>query len=341
MTTNAKELTGRASPPQPAAQVRPFGDALTRLGYNVPALLAPLGLTPGVLNDPDALVPRDALARLLRAAAEQRRITNLAARIAFHTALGAYPLLDYLVATTDTVGDALRQLVRYFHLVGAPVRVDIVEEPDAVRLVLRDFDPFMAEYEAAIAIHHLREESQQRLQVSFVSLPHEPEDPRDLERLLGCAVRAPAAWSGIEFPKDAMATSLRRRDPVLRRVLEGSARQAAVAPHATGNDAADRVRAALTSRVGGRLPEMSEMARQLAMAPRTLQRRLAAEGVSYKELLDEARRTAAERLLVDRSLTVAEVGYLLGFSEPSAFHRAFKRWHDVTPLEFRGQTKDQ
>jgi AraC-like DNA-binding protein len=46
-------------------------------------------------------------------------------------------------------------------------------------------------------------------------------------------------------------------------------------------------------------------------------------------------------LRVDRSLTGAEVGYLLGFSEPSAFHRGFKRWHDVTPLEFRDQTKDQ
>jgi AraC-like DNA-binding protein len=71
------------------------------------------------------------------------------------------------------------------------------------------------------------------------------------------------------------------------------------------------------------------------MAGRTLQRRLAAEGVSYRELVDLARREAAERLLADRSLAVSEVGYLLGFSEPSAFHCAFKRWLGVTPLEYR------
>jgi AraC-like DNA-binding protein len=75
------------------------------------------------------------------------------------------------------------------------------------------------------------------------------------------------------------------------------------------------------------------------MAARTLQRRLAVEGVSFKELVDLARRDVSERLLADRSLSVAEVGYLLGFSEPSAFHRAFKRWRGVTPLEYRRSTQ--
>jgi AraC-like DNA-binding protein len=71
------------------------------------------------------------------------------------------------------------------------------------------------------------------------------------------------------------------------------------------------------------------------MARRTLQRRLAAEGVSYKALVDSVRPEAAERLLAYRSLAVTEVGHLLVFSEPSAFHRAFRRWLGVTPLEYR------
>jgi AraC-like DNA-binding protein len=163
----------------------------------------------------------------------------------------------------------------------------------------------------------------------------EPDDRLDLERLLRCPVRSPATWSGIEFPRNTMQTALTRRDPVLRAVLEGHAAGKAPVSNTEPDSAAKRVRAVLTSRIGEDLPDLEHVARHLAMAPRTLQRRLAAEGASYKDLIDLTRREAAERLLADRSLGVAEVGYLLGFSEPSAFHRAFKRWLGVSPLEYR------
>jgi AraC-like DNA-binding protein len=57
--------------------------------------------------------------------------------------------------------------------------------------------------------------------------------------------------------------------------------------------------------------------------------------VSFQQVVDVARREAAERLLTDASISVGEAGYLLGFSEPSAFHRAFKRWHSITPQAYR------
>ena|SRR6266446_3050760 len=337
MTARANELTRRASGAplmQPASQLRVFGDALGALGYDVTALLERAGLRSSDLADPDALIPCASVATVLGAAAEQQRVRNLGAHVAFHTPLGAYPLLDYLVLTTDNVGEALRQLERYFHLSTAPCRLDIVEEKQWVRLLLQDADPFVALYETTIVIHHLREETQQRVPVSFVSLTCEPDDRHDLERLLGCPVRSPAPWSGIEFPREAMRMPLRRRDPVLRSVLEG---RATLRPHdaALDNTVAAQVRTAVTSRIGGELPDVSQIARQLAMGTRTLQRRLAAEGVAYKNLVDHARRDAAQRLLADRSLAVSEVGYLLGFSEPSAFHRAFRRWCGVTPIAYR------
>jgi AraC-like DNA-binding protein len=68
---------------------------------------------------------------------------------------------------------------------------------------------------------------------------------------------------------------------------------------------------------------------------RTLQRRLEEAGCSYQDLLEQTRRDAAEKYLSDRSLPIAEVAFLLGYSEPSAFHRAFKRWKKVTPQAFR------
>ena len=101
----------------------------------------------------------------------------------------------------------------------------------------------------------------------------------------------------------------------------------------------EAVRSVVVTRLARGLPDVDAVARHLAIAPRTLQRRLAAKGVSYQQVVDDVRRDAAERLLADPSLAVSQIGYLLGFSEPSAFHRAFKRWHDVTPQEYRQTTQ--
>ena len=90
---------------------------------------------------------------------------------------------------------------------------------------------------------------------------------------------------------------------------------------AEGGVASD-VRRVLAKQVAGGDTRITAVARELATTSRTLQRRLAAAGLSYQELLDRTRREAAEKYLADSSLAIAEVSYLLGYSEPSALHRA-------------------
>lgn len=87
--------------------------------------------------------------------------------------------------------------------------------------------------------------------------------------------------------------------------------------------------------LNGRLPTVEAIAQQLAVSVRTLQMRLSKEGTSYRQLLDDIRKNMAFRYLQDRTVTIGEIAYLLGFSESSAFHRAFKRWTDQTPGEYR------
>jgi AraC-like DNA-binding protein len=96
----------------------------------------------------------------------------------------------------------------------------------------------------------------------------------------------------------------------------------------------------LASRVGDGDARIQAIARTLATSARSLQRRLAAAGVSYQELLDLARKDAAERYLIDSPLSIGEVAYLLGYSEPGAFSRAFRRWNKETPQAFRQRQRD-
>ena len=82
---------------------------------------------------------------------------------------------------------------------------------------------------------------------------------------------------------------------------------------------------------------MAEVAQQLGMSERSLRRRLAAEGVTYTQLFEQALASAAKRMLRDPDQSILGAAYAMGFSDSSAFHRALKRWTGVTPKQYRDQ----
>jgi AraC-like DNA-binding protein len=81
--------------------------------------------------------------------------------------------------------------------------------------------------------------------------------------------------------------------------------------------------------------DMAFAARRLGLSARSLRRKLQLEGMSYSDVVDDALATLAKRLLADEQRTIEQTAYELGFSAPSAFHKAFKRWTGVTPSDFR------
>ncbi|HYO69663.1 MAG TPA: AraC family transcriptional regulator ligand-binding domain-containing protein [Archangium sp.] len=102
-----------------------------------------------------------------------------------------------------------------------------------------------------------------------------------------------------------------------------------------GQDVVEQVRAVLRRMLNGDEPCMQEVARALGTSERSLQRRLSGARTSFVTLLGEVRRELARERLVHTDMEMAELSFLLGFSETSAFHRAFKRWEGMTPLEYR------
>ncbi len=96
-----------------------------------------------------------------------------------------------------------------------------------------------------------------------------------------------------------------------------------------------KVRQALWSELSGGKPTIGKIADVLGLSVRTLQRRLHEDGTSFANVLEDFRRDMSVRLLRDRGLAVYEVAFLLGYSEPSTFFRAFRRWVGMAPQEFR------
>jgi AraC-like DNA-binding protein len=91
----------------------------------------------------------------------------------------------------------------------------------------------------------------------------------------------------------------------------------------------------ITDRLSSGQPKIDTVARELGMSSRTLTRRLAEDGVTYKALLDEVRQKLALQYLKDRRISPKQVAYLLGYSEVPAFYHAFRRWTGSSPLQHR------
>ena len=100
-----------------------------------------------------------------------------------------------------------------------------------------------------------------------------------------------------------------------------------------------QVRATVWSLLGEGPPSLEQVAAALRMTPRTLQRRLAAEGTSVKREVRDTRKAMALAVLRDHSHSINDIAFLLGYSEPSAFFRSFKRWTGTTPRRFRKANK--
>jgi len=324
--------------PMQSANLRGMFGALERLGYDIDLLLAPFGLSRADLDDPDGRLPAQACAGIFAAIQNERRVKNPALCVSLETPIGANPLLDYLICSSESVGEGLKQLARYVSLVNPSIRLVFLEEEDPIRVLVEgSIDPFTVELTVSLSLLRLTRESGDQLQVARICFRQEPDDASAFQSVLHSEVETQSSWSGFALTREAWQLPLRRRDPLLRHWLEHKAAQI-LARQAGQEGVAMEVRRLLaTTASGGSIMSIGTAARRLAMSPRTLQRRLSEEGTSFDILREETRKQTSEVLLSDRTLSVGEVALLLGFSEPGAFHRAFKRWNNTTPDAFRKQ----
>jgi AraC-like DNA-binding protein len=114
-------------------------------------------------------------------------------------------------------------------------------------------------------------------------------------------------------------------------VLDGMLRQL------TESDIVSKIKRLVIDALPSGAPSEESIAEALHISPRTLNRRLADQDTSYRELLSEVRRDMAEKYIADPTIPIAEISYLLGFSEVSSFSRAFKRWTGEPPGTFRAK----
>lgn len=162
-----------------------------------------------------------------------------------------------------------------------------------------------------------------------------PRDLHEHEEFFGCEIRFGAEYDGLEFDRDTLAIPLPGADADLSQFLAEHLRALAGDPPAAAATLEVRLRDAISRRLGSQTLVMAAVAQELGMSSRTLRRRLFENRTSYHDILDGVRRELADELLGDSDHKLAEVAFLLGFSDASAFHRAYVRWTGHTPASRR------
>jgi len=311
-----------------------------RLGVPRAELLREARLREEQLRDPDARVPRSAIVRLWRAVGARVPDSALGLRYGAEVRLQDVGLVGYVMAFSRTVGAALTRLTRYDRILSETLAVtlDPMEHATWVRVdvepELRAFRP-AADFRLAALLAGCREIAAAPLVPLAVELPYRrPADVHEYERFYRAPLEFGALGTAFLLRNEDLARPVRSSDETLSGYLDRLAEQTLTA--LGGQDTLqDRVRAALFSELSEGVPSLDHVGRGLGMSGRTLQRELRQEGTTFAAVLTKLRQDMAPSLLRDGQLAVAEVAFLLGYQDPRAFQRAFRRWSGRSPRSFR------
>jgi AraC-like DNA-binding protein len=173
------------------------------------------------------------------------------------------------------------------------------------------------------------------LEVCFQS--PQPVNSKRLEELFNCPLSFDQPFNGFKFSESYLKAPLIHTEDTLRAFLRAAPYQLTSLYNEDDGGLLFKMRAVVGLDIGKGFPSVTDLADELNMSVRTLRRRLKAEGTTYQQFKDNLRREAAMGYLNRPELKINAVSALLGFDEPSAFHRSFKKWTGLTPGEYRQQ----
>jgi len=316
--------------------VRPF----LKLLRSHPAVRAEL-LGPLEAMDPDERLPIDAVHELLRGAVALTGDPDIGLKAARASEIGEFGALEYVASSAADIRGAIDAVGRYMHLVNDALSFTLEERGETAILHLEssvELPPTAEAFEVG-AVHmplDARFDSLLERPPYAVHFKHaRPDDVAEYERTFpGATLRFGEPFTGFSLGRDVLSMALPTHDPRLHEVLRKHA-DVMLTELPQVETFVERVRELILAELSGGNPGVKHIADRLHQSPRTLARRLEQHGTNFKDLLDELRRGLALRYAAHTDLQLSEIALLLGFSNSASFHRAFRRWTDSTPLDYR------
>lgn len=326
-----------------AAPLLGTSELLRERGLDVAAVLVELGMDVHTFDDPGNRIHYRTGAALVQRCAEMAACPHLGLLLGQQSRLQSLGSLGELMRRSPSLHVALRSLVLHMHLQtrgGIPtLSIKGARAMFGYAVYLRDLPSPQQAYDLALAYEYniLRDlcgPNWSPIEVTFSYA--RPKNTQPYRQFYKAPLRFDAKATEIVFRKDWLERALPGHDVNLYRALQRDlAKQLMLAP----SDCAEQVRRALRTAVPSGHASEREIAQLLSMAVRTLRRRLAEQGTTFRQLLEDVRYEIARQLLTGSHLSVNEIAEVLDYANTSAFTRSYRRWTGSPPTTWRSQNR--
>ncbi|MDF5721038.1 MAG: AraC family transcriptional regulator [Rhizonema sp. PD37] len=308
-------------------------------------ILAAIGLYPEILKDADVCISHEKFTALWVELVRCSANPSIGLRMAEFAQPSSWDVVGYAVESSPNLNEAMERIVRSVRVLHEEAEMVFEIQGKVARLTHTVLSSPLPLYRAVsdwvvagifLLIRRITGVDFVPFKVGF---QHRlPEEISAYHRLFRAPVEFNQPINEIVFDSTFLSLPLLKSDPDLGRVLDRYI-EVLLANLPTSESFIDSVRREISRELRGGNLDAEMIAKRLGFVSRTLQRKLKESGTSYQELLDETRQSLSIHYLQEQHMTVSEVAFLLGFSEASAFSRAFKRWTGTTPGEFRRALK--
>jgi AraC-like DNA-binding protein len=319
--------------------VLPLLEHLEREGFDLGTILARADIPRSAREAPRTRLPQGRFEALWHVATEVTGDPAIALRVSTLVKPSTLGIIGYLASASESRRNAFELVKSLTPLLWENFECDLECDDEVAFIRCRmggdsGASRFMTEYSIGLTISMSRSLGAARsdpLEARFSHAP--PEYAEEYERILRLPIRFDTGEDGVLFPISLIDTSNPSADAALRQLLQQyAADQLARIP--SHDRLSQRIRATIRSMLPLGGLSADTIADQLSLSTRTLRRRLHDEGTSYQEVVDDVRAELARRYLSGERRGIDEIAQLLGFSDSSAFTKAFRRWTGQTPSEF-------
>lgn len=312
---------------------------LREFGADPDEVIRRAGLDPQLLDDENNLIPYVALGHLLACCVAATRCPHFGLLVGTRGALSAIGPVGGLMQHSPTVGEALSALVAHLHLHDRGAAPTLTVAGNEAMLGYVIYQPGVESPEQlsdgalAIGMNIMRALCGPDWVPDEVLLPRDPPaDQRPYRGFFQAPVRFNQETAALAFSARWLGHRIAGADPIFRQVFESHVQELEAA---LKDDWKENLRRMLRTEILANRCSATSVAGRLAVHPRTLSRRLHSDGAGFQSLVDEARFEIARQLLAQAGIPLSQVAAALGYSEASAFTRAFRRWSGQTPTAWR------
>jgi AraC-like DNA-binding protein len=335
------------------AALRRCGGLLSRLAYerarkegvDVEILLRQAHLTPLEIKNKDAQLGVQNQIKFAELVANATGDPLLGFRLAYSYDLRELGLLYYVIASAETLLGALLRVARYSHVANEAVDLE-VNKGNLLRVrphfsgIARHSDVHQIEFWMASLVRVCRELIGTNFKPIEVRLMHDRrENAREMEKLLGCAVKTGANVDEIIFSRESGEYPIVSADPYLNRLCVHICEETLARLGKKTSPLKVKVENAIAALLPHGKMHVDAIAVQLGMSTRTLARKLASEGHSFTKILEGLRFALARRYLAESEMSISEIAWLLGYSEVANFTHAFHRRTGTNPRTARAKAR--